>query len=88
MSFETLAISEQSYIFLIYCVHQLWRVFICLGVKKGFMFKKKKVDNVWQSRFFVLDSETLKYYKKITVSTKISIFKLDPCIGLFCVDCG
>ena len=39
------------------------------------MFKKKKVDNVWQSRFFVLDSETLKYYKKITVSTKISIFK-------------
>ena len=36
------------------------------GPKKGNLFKKKKVDNVWQSRFFVLDKSTLKYYKKMT----------------------
>ena len=38
------------------------------GTKKGFLFKKKKVDNVWQSRFFVLDRETIRYFKKIGVS--------------------
>ena len=38
------------------------------GLKKGNLFKKKKVDNVWQSRFFVLDKDTLKYYRKMSVS--------------------
>ncbi len=38
------------------------------GKKKGFLFKKKKVDNVWQSRFFILDESSLVYYKKISVS--------------------
>ena len=37
------------------------------GQKKGNLFKKKKVDNVWQSRFFLLEKYTLKYYKKMTV---------------------
>ena len=46
------------------------------GHKKGFLFKKKKVDNVWQSRFFVLDGDTLRYFKKITVS-------LHCCLTLF-----
>eukprot|EP00731_Ephydatia_muelleri_P029286 Em0020g930a len=36
------------------------------GQKKGNLFKKKKVDNVWQSRFFLLEKYTLKYYKKMT----------------------
>jgi len=29
------------------------------------------VDNVWQSRFFVLDSDSLTYYKKISVSGQV-----------------
>ena len=37
------------------------------GMKKGFLYKKKKVDNVYQSRFFVLDATSLTYFKKITV---------------------
>ena len=37
------------------------------GLKKGFLYKKKKVDNIYQSRFFVLDANSLTYYKKITV---------------------
>jgi hypothetical protein len=38
------------------------------GLKKGFLYKKKKVDNVWQSRFFTLDNTQLSYFRKITVS--------------------
>ena len=37
------------------------------GVKKGFLHKKKKVDNVWQSRFFVLEGDNLRYYRKLSV---------------------
>jgi len=45
---------------------------LCLaGLRKGFLYKKKKVDNVWQSRFFVLDSDSLTYYKKISVSGQV-----------------
>ncbi len=40
----------------------------CVGMKKGFLFKKKKVDNVYNSRFFVLDTRNIAYFKKITVS--------------------
>jgi hypothetical protein len=36
-----------------------------LGLKKGFLFKKKKIDNVWQNRFFVLEKDSLSYYKKL-----------------------
>jgi hypothetical protein len=39
------------------------------GLKKGFLFKKKKIDNVWQNRFFVLEKDSLSYYKKLQVIT-------------------
>ena len=42
------------------------------GIKKGFLFKKKKVDLVWQSRFFVLDAKCLSYFRKITVRFDLS----------------
>lgn len=38
------------------------------GSKRGFLFKKKKIDNVWQSRFFELNNTTLRYSKKLSVS--------------------
>ncbi len=55
------------------------------GTKKGFLYKKKKIDNVWQSRFFVLDRETLRYYKKIGVSKKKKKFKRVVCACFSCV---
>lgn len=48
----------------------LWEtvaITISTGLKKGFLFKKKKIDNVWQSRFFVLERDSLSYYKKLQV---------------------
>ena len=60
------------YIHTVYDVQYMRVLFKCIlsrvsGQKKGFLFKKKKVDNVWQSRFFVLDRNQLCYSKKITV---------------------
>ena len=46
-------------------------IILNLGLKKGFLHKKKKIDNVWQNRFFVLDKDTLSYYKKLAVRYKI-----------------
>ena len=56
------------------------------GHKKGFLFKKKKVDNVWQSRFFVLDGDTLRYFKKITVSLHCCLTLFKKLLGAFSYD--
>ena len=53
---------------------------VLAGQKKGFLFKKKKVDNVYQSRFFILDATTLTYYKKITVSAWQVISQPPVCV--------
>ena len=46
-----------------------YQIFVfCAGMKKGFLFKKKKVDNIYNSRFFILDTKNISYFKKITVS--------------------
>ena len=57
------------------------------GMKKGFLFKKKKVDNVWQSRFFVLDRDTIRYFKKIGVS-RLSIVTYFSSRFLPCENCA
>ena len=46
---------------------------VVTGLKKGFLFKKKKVDNVWQSRFFTLEKTQLSYFRKITVRRHLHI---------------
>jgi hypothetical protein len=46
------------------------------GLKKGFLYKKKKVDNVWQSRFFTLDKTQLSYFRKITDHTPTEVLPL------------
>ncbi len=48
--------------------------FFRIGMKKGFLFKKKKVDNVYNSRFFVLDTRNISYFKKITVSSAVQCY--------------
>ena len=55
------------YIFFMTLTKYVKHVF-CAGMKKGFLFKKKKVDNVYNSRFCILDTKNISYFKKITVS--------------------
>lgn len=47
-----------------------------IGMKKGFLFKKKKVDNVYNSRFFILDTKSVSYFKKISDSTPTEVIPL------------
>ncbi|XP_003385504.1 PREDICTED: arf-GAP with dual PH domain-containing protein 1-like [Amphimedon queenslandica] len=47
------------------------------GLKKGFLHKKKKIDNVWQSRFFVLERDSLSYYKKLQDVHPVETIPLD-----------
>ena len=55
-------------------------VCVAPGKRKGFLHKRKKDSNSWNNRYFLLDGETLRYYRKLDVRMYIC---LSAYVGVF-----